>query len=629
MAGRQGTTMGQFADDVRGFGASCQQRLTVTGDPEAAIRTPIEHLLEAAATMLGKALVPHSESRLDELQVRPDFAMRVDGAICGYVEVKRPGAALDPDGFTGHNRRQWERLRELPNLLYTNGTHWRLYRDGELLGDPVDLEGDLRTAGASLDGDVAGLERLLRDFLQWRPVPIRSVQPLVRAVAPLCRLLRQEVVDQLARERAAERAGSRGARPFSDLAADWRALLFPTADDDTFADGYAQAVTFSLLLARSQGIDVSSGDLHAVGQQLGTEHSLMGRALQLLTDQVSETFRVSLDLLARVVGAVDWTAIRSRRADAYLHLYEHFLEEYDDDLRKASGSYYTPREVVDEMVRLVGDVLRDRLGHDEEFLSDAVTTVDPAMGTGTFLHAILTRAGEQAVLSDGPGAAGSVVAGLAARLIGFELQMGPFAVAELRASDLLHSFDASVPSGGLPLFVTNTLDDPEVERTQLGNTYAAIAQSRRRADRIKSRTPVTVVIGNPPYRERAEGQGGWVEAGREGEGKAPLDHFRADGNGRYEYVLKNLYVYFWRWGTWKVFDSVPDDSAGVVCFITTAGYLRGPGFKGMREYLRRTCSAGWIIDASPEGHQPEVATRLFPGVQQPLAVGIFLREPGA
>src|SRR5680860_733838 len=327
--------MGQFADDVRGFGASCQQRLTVTGDPEAAIRTPIEHLLEAAATMLGKALVPHSESRLDELQVRPDFAMRVDGAICGYVEVKRPGAALDPDGFTGHNRRQWERLRELPNLLYTNGTHWRLYRDGELLGDPVDLEGDLRTAGASLDGDVAGLERLLRDFLQWRPVPIRSVQPLVRAVAPLCRLLRQEVVDQLARERAAERAGSRGARPFSDLAADWRALLFPTADDDTFADGYAQAVTFSLLLARSQGIDVSSGDLHAVGQQLGTEHSLMGRALQLLTDQVSETFRVSLDLLARVVGAVDWTAIRSRRADAYLHLYEHFLEEYDDDLRRA------------------------------------------------------------------------------------------------------------------------------------------------------------------------------------------------------------------------------------------------------------------------------------------------------
>ncbi len=221
-----------------------------------------------------------------------------------------------------------------------------------------------------------------------------------------------------------------------------------------------------------------------------------------------------------------------------------------------------------------------------------------------------------------------MVAGLAGRLIGFELQMGPFAVAELRASDLLRSYGATVPAGGLPLFVTNTLDDPAVEQTQLGNTYAPIAQSRRRADRIKARTPVTVVIGNPPYRERAEGQGGWIEAGRQGEGRAPLDHFRAPGNGRYENDMKNLYVYFWRWGTWKVFDAVPDDRAGVVCFITTAGYLRGPAFRGMREYLRRTCSAGWIIDATPEGHQPDVSTRLFPGVQQPLAIGIFLREPG-
>ncbi len=328
--------------------------------------------------------------------------MRVDGAITGYIEVKRPGAVIDPAAFTGHNKRQWERLHELPNLLYTNGTHWRLYRDGELLGEPVVLDGDLRSAGSALAGDVEGLDRLLRDFLQWHPVPIRAVGPLVRAVAPLTRLLRQEVVDQLARERAALAAGAhRSDQPFSGLASDWRNLLFPTADDATFADGYAQAVTFSMLLARSQGIDVARVDLHTVGQRLGTDHSLMGRALQLLTDDVSETFQVSLDLLARVVGSVDWPSIRGRRADAYLYLYENFLEEYDDDLRKASGSYYTPREVVDEMVRLVGDLLRDRLGHAEEYLSEGVTTVDPAMGTGTFLHAILARAGEQAELVDG------------------------------------------------------------------------------------------------------------------------------------------------------------------------------------------------------------------------------------
>jgi len=112
--------------------------------------------------------------------------------------------------------------------------------------------------------------------------------------------------------------------------------------------------------------------------------------------------------------------------------------------------------------------------------------------------------------------------------------------------------------------------------------------------------------------------------------RAILDDFRLAGNGRTEYVLKNLYVYFWRWGTWKVWESAtadPDGDAGLVCFISTSGYLRGPGFKGMREYLRRHASEGWIIDLTPEGQTPDVPTRIFPGVRQPLAIGLFLRRP--
>jgi len=45
----------------------------------------------------------------------------------------------------------------------------------------------------------------------------------------------------------------------------------------------------------------------------------------------------------------------------------------------------------------------------------------------------------------------------------------------------------------------------------------------------------------------------------------------------------------------------------------------------MREYLRRTCSEGWIIDLTPEGQTPDVPTRIFPGVRQPLAIGLFAR----
>jgi hypothetical protein len=47
----------------------------------------------------------------------------------------------------------------------------------------------------------------------------------------------------------------------------------------------------------------------------------------------------------------------------------------------------------------------------------------------------------------------------------------------------------------------------------------------------------------------------------------------------------------------------------------------------MREYLRRTASEGWIVDLTPEGQTPEVPTRIFPGVRQPLAIGLFVRHP--
>lgn len=210
--------------------------------------------------------------------------------------------------------------------------------------------------------------------------------------------------------------------------------------------------------------------------------------------------------------------------------------------------------------------------------------------------------------------------------MGFESQLGPYAVAEMRASDLVQGYGSVPPGDGLGMYVTDTLDDPYEDTNPVASTFLPLARSRRQANDIKRSTPVTVVLGNPPYRERAEGLGGYVESGAEGKGALPLEAFRLAGNGRLEYVLKNLYIYFWRWATWKVFDAHPDDRHGVVTFISTSGYLRGPGFKGMREYLRRTCSEGWIINVSPEGMQPDVPTRVFPGVQQPLAIAIFIRR---
>jgi hypothetical protein len=620
-------------DAISEFGRACKAKLSgAGGSPEAAIRGPLEVLLKAVAEHhdLGE-LTWHDEVRLPDLGVRPDYAFRKSGDTTGYLEVKKPGLSVDPETFTGRNKKQWDRLRDLPNLIYTNGAEWRLFRDGAQVGETVHLTGDLRRAGEQLAPvDPAALDALLRTFVGWAPPAIAHVPRLVEHIAPLCRLLRAAVREQLAAEaRSTAPEDDVRARPFTGLKGDWRRLLFPSADDATFADGYAQTITFSLLLARTENIPLATGSLHEIGRRLDAGHALMGKALQLLTDNVNERFSVTLDLLTSIINRVDWPVIRRGNRDAYMYLYEHFLTVYDAELRQRSGSYYTPRDVVDDMVRLTEEVLRSRLGKEQGYGGDDVRIVDPAMGTGTYLHSIIERVAEQASAGRGRAMAQDAIERLARRLFGFELQMGPYAVAELRTSDLLKRYKAPMPERGLNLFVTDTLDDPFVEGEQLASTYGVLADSRRRADIVKGTVPVTVVIANPPYDDKAEDRGGWVEKRPQGKEKPPLDAFRLAGNGRYEHVLKNMYIYFWRWATWKVFDAHEEDRHGVVCFITPSGFATGPGGRGMRRYLRRTCDEGWIINLSPEGQRKDSGTRIFPKVAQPLSICIFLRKADA
>jgi hypothetical protein len=189
------------------------------------------------------------------------------------------------------------------------------------------------------------------------------------------------------------------------------------------------------------------------------------------------------------------------------------------------------------------------------------------------------------------------------------------------------------------LYITDTLGNPYVEDEWLPQVMQPIATSRKEANAIKKGQPITVVIGNPPYKEKAEGRGGWIEAGSGGKMKAPMDWWRPPvewGVSAHTKHLKNLYVYFWRWATWKVFGTgnyaatgTPDrDEEGIVCYITVAGFLNGPGFQKMREDLRRTATNIWVIDCSSEGHQPEVATRIFQGVQQPVCIVIAAKKLG-
>lgn len=616
---------------VAEFGALAKAKLnnpSATGEPEDQLRAPFERLLSRLAVLSGfnpETVVAVGETSLSEIRSRPDYAVTVHGAIAGFVELKAPGKGADPRRFKGaHDKAQWAKLSSLPNLIFCDGNSFSLWRNGEPAHSIVQLDGDIDSSGDQLMPG-KGLVELFELFFRWEPKSPTNAKELAEVSARLCRLLRDEVAEAMGRKVEA----------LTSLATDWRGLLFPHASDKQFADGYAQAVTFGLLMARARGITIGN-DLHKVAEGLKDSASLIGAALQLLTDstETREELKTALQTLERVLDAVNWAKISRGRADAWLYFYEDFLETYDNDLRKATGSYYTPPQVVTAMVSLVDQALRGPgfelpmgLG------TESVTVADPATGTGTYLLGVLRHLAQQVENDEGPGAVPGAIEAALRRLIAFELQLGPFAVAQLRVLAEVQTLTGAPPKHAPLMYVTDTLGNPDDDGGAFPGFTAAIGRQRKAANRIKREQPITVIIGNPPYKDKAKGLGGWVEGSERPKGAyAPLDDWqppKAWGLGVHAKHLRNLYVYFWRWAARKVFEELPGQQpgggSGIVAFITAAGFLSGPGFERMRQSLRQSCDQIWVIDCSPEGHQPEVSTRIFQGVQQPICIVMATR----
>ncbi|RAO25502.1 hypothetical protein ONO23_05854 [Micromonospora noduli] len=612
---------------VSRYGKAAKEKLAavaVRGEPEDQLRNPTEQLLADLGSLCQldpAALVVVGESSLSDLKTRPDFAVSYRQGLIGFVELKAPGKGADPRRFRdAHDKDQWRKLQALPNLIYSDGNSFSLWRNGGLISQ-VHLTGDIHTNGSGLTAPPQ-LLALFQDFFSWSPIAPRSARQLAEVSARLCRLLRSEVTEQL----------DKSDLTLTGLFSDWRNLLFPEATHEEFADGYAQAVTFGLLLARAQGVSLDGG-LDAAAKRLAGTHSLIGTALRVLTDPVvkDNALATSVATMSRVLSTVDWPTISKGEPDVWLYFYEEFLAEYDSKLRRKTGSYYTPVEVVRSMTRLVDEALRDRLELHDGLANNAVTLIDPALGTGTFLLEVIRVIAERIADDRGEGAVPAGITAALSRLIGFEIQLGPFAVAQLRIlAELVGLGARALPEGSLRTYVADSLGNPFSEEQGLGSLYEPIARSRRAANRIKREEPVLVVLGNPPYKDKSHGKGGWIESGNPDVGQAaPLADFLPPpswGVGAHVKHLYNPYVYFWRWATWKVFDHHPEASRGVVCFITVAGFLDGPGFQAMRDYLRRTADKIWVIDCSPDGHQADTSTRIFQGVQQPVCIVLAVRD---
>jgi hypothetical protein len=614
--------------------------------PEDQLKPVVSKAIEAAGTIFGLTIAYQTETNLSENKVRPDVAIYVGGLICGYLELKAPGLGADAPRLKGkYNNEQWEKLKGLPNLMYTDGREWALYRNGGRKGAIVRFKDDPADEGknAIASQNAAEFEVLIRDFLFWSPTVPHRPNELAGYLAPLTRFLRGEV----------EHALSTNGSNVGLLATEWRQYFFPEADNAQFADAYAQTVTYAMLLARLSGAENLAPAEAA--KTLDKGNGLLARTLELLGHPgARDELRVGFELLQRSMEALDPAEFLKTKPDLWLYFYEDFLAAYDPKLRNDYGVYYTPREVVEMQVRLASELLEKRFGKKLGFADDGVVFLDPAVGTGTYLVARIKHALEKVKARSGKGAVPARMLQMADNMYGFEILVGPYAVAHLRLTQALEGAmnegkskeEAPITLGKrLRIYMADTLASPnKAPPGGLDLTHKALTQEHEAARKLKKGGDILVCLGNPPYDRQTieEGdtgtqrKGGWVRFGDQVKGGAKQEKqgvraIFADftepatkaGAGVHVKNLYNDYVYFWRWALWRLFEQ--QTCGGIITFITASSYLGGPGFVGVREMMRKEFEEIYILNLGGDNLGTRKTPNVF-NIQTPVAILIGYRS---
>jgi hypothetical protein len=617
-----------FSSGVRSFLTGLRDNyasLTVA-QPEDQLKAPVGDLIAVAGHSVRLQVLHRTETKVDGVAGRPDLGVDVSGLPTGNVELKAPGNGADPNRFSDkRSRDQWDRFKALPNLIYTDGRQWALYRYGDLISGPVDLGVDVDRPGGEPHPDVfEDLLGLLVEFLGWKPIVPSSPRALAQMLAPVARLLRDEVLADIATGGI-----------LKALANEWRATLFPDATDKEFADGYAQTFTYALLLARLEGAQ-SPLQADNAAAELDNDHALLAQALRVIAQQdVRDAISMPVGLLERLIGAVDAGKL-AKSSDPWLYFYEDFLAAYDPVQRNNRGVYYTPLELVGYQVRTADSILKTRLGKATGFGHEEVVVLDPAAGTGTYPLTVVAHSLAESVASGGQGLGAEVASRLGRNVNAFEILVGPYAVTHLRLARALTDAGGELPTDGVRVFLTDTLTEPALEgfAREINIFQRKLAAEQERASLVKSAaTRVTVVIGNPPWDRDASGtdstgrrKGGMIrysEDGNIGLLKDFLEPLPIAVRADHSMSLYNDYVYFWRWALWKACEQQPGPA--IVSLVTASSFVSGPGFAAMREQMRRAFDEIWITDLGGEGRGPLKSDNVFDGVLTPNAVAVGVR----
>jgi predicted helicase len=614
---------------VHNYLSSIQKELVLGKTTEHSYRPALKTLIEKFS---DKILAINEPKKIG--CGAPDFLITSSKCPVGYIETKDVGNPLDLVENSEQVRRY---LNGISNFVLTNYVEFRWYNGGQKRLTSrianVDSNGKLVTVNT----DMENLLNLINNFITFGSNKITNAKELAIRMAQYARLIRDVILDILTEEKE-----NNLAQLYQQMEG-FRQVLLREITNDQLADMYAQTICYGLFTARynlkTKEELLRTNAAYAVPK---TNPFLRNMFSQIVGPNLDDRVAWIVDDLVEVLNFVDMhSLLRTSNSifsdDPVFHFYETFLTSYDTTLRELRGVYYTPKSVVSYIVRSVDQILQKDFGlakgltdstkikvtsENQDSLVHKVQILDPAVGTGTFLHEIIDKIYKDFKSNQGLWS-GYVSKHLLPRLYGFELLMAPYTVTHMKLGFKLTATGYDFRSNErLRVYLTNTLEDAHETISQPLFAHW-LSQEANAANHVKLDVPVMVIVGNPPYFGKSINNSEWILSLID-------DYYYVDNmplSERNTKWLRDDYVKFIRFSQWRI----DRTGSGVLAFVTNHGYLDNPTFRGMRQHLMKSFSEIYVLDIHGNSNKGErtdegkVDENVF-DIRQGVAIGIFIKK---
>ncbi|MCH6485377.1 DEAD/DEAH box helicase family protein [Pseudoxanthomonas sp. LH2527] len=348
-------------------------------------------------------------------------------------------------------------------------------------------------------------------------------------------------------------------------------------------------------------------------------HNPMSQAMQQVLDVLeAENLQKESSTLQEFYASVKLRAEGIDNATGkqkiIVELYDKFFRNAFPKMTERLGIVYTPVEVVDFILHSVNHLLQQEFG--QTLGSKGVHILDPFTGTGTFI----TR-----LLQSGLIKPEELAHKYRHEIHANELVLLAYYIAAINIEATYHGMVGGdyVPFEGILLTDTFQM----YEKDDLVDALLVDNSKRRRRQK---KLDLRVIVGNPPY---SVGQKEESEDTKRVPYPALDARIRDTYAARSDATLKNAlydsYIRAIRWASDRI------GSAGVIGFVTNAGFVEANTADGLRQCLAEEFSDIYVFHlrgnqrTSGEASRKEGGKIFGSGSRAPIAISLLVKNPGA